>query len=102
MRLGVLGLVSGCDSCPVPSLRPPPRPPDSRPPLLARRQTDRLHRRPHVRPGLSPSATYSQNGKTGVSPRIALDVSRIDLRGTNNSLTLHSTYGLLEEVANLT
>jgi outer membrane protein assembly factor BamA len=52
--------------------------------------------------GLSPSATYSQNGKTGVSPRIALDVSRIDLRGTDNSLTLHSTYGLLEEVANLT
>jgi outer membrane protein assembly factor BamA len=52
--------------------------------------------------GLSPSATYSQNGKTGVSPRIALDVSRINLRGTDNSLTLHSTYGLLEEVANLT
>jgi len=52
--------------------------------------------------GLSPSAVYSQNGKTGVSPRIALDVSRINLRGTDNSLTLHSTYGLLEEVANLT
>ena len=52
--------------------------------------------------GLSPSATYSQNGKTGVSPRISLDVSRINLRGTDNSLTLHSSYGLLEEVANLT
>ena len=50
--------------------------------------------------GLSPSATYSQNGKTGVSPRISLDVSRINLRGTDNSLTLHSSYGLLEEVAN--
>jgi outer membrane protein assembly factor BamA len=52
--------------------------------------------------GLSPSATYSQEGKTGVSPRISLDVSRINLRGTDNSLTLHSSYGLLEEVANLT
>ncbi|MGP8259101.1 MAG: POTRA domain-containing protein [Acidobacteriaceae bacterium] len=52
--------------------------------------------------GLSPSATYSQEGKTGVSPRISLDVSRINLRGTDNSLTMHSTYGLLEEVANLT
>ena len=52
--------------------------------------------------GLPPNATYSQNGKTGVSPRISLDVSRINLRGTDNSLTLHTTYGLLEEVATLT
>jgi len=51
---------------------------------------------------LSPTATYSQNGKTGVSPRISMDVSRINLRGSDNSLTLHSSYGLLEEVANLT
>jgi outer membrane protein assembly factor BamA len=48
------------------------------------------------------NATYSQNGHTGVSPRISLDVSRLDLRGTANSLTLHTTYGLLEEVATLT
>ena len=52
--------------------------------------------------GLPPNATYSQNGRTGVSPRVSLDVSRINLRGTDNSLTLHSTYGLLEEVATLT
>jgi outer membrane protein insertion porin family len=52
--------------------------------------------------GLSPTATYSQNGKTGVSPRVSLDVSRINLNGTDNSLTLHSSYGLLEEVATLT
>jgi outer membrane protein assembly factor BamA len=52
--------------------------------------------------GLSPNATYSQEGKTGVSPRVSLDVSRINLRGTDNSLTLHSSYGLLEEVAILT
>jgi outer membrane protein assembly factor BamA len=52
--------------------------------------------------GLPPDAVYSQNGKTGVSPLVSLDVSRINLRGTDNSLTLHSTYGLLEEVAQLT
>lgn len=45
---------------------------------------------------------YTQNGKTGVSPRVSLDVARINLRGTDESLTLHSTYGLLEEVATLT
>ena len=48
------------------------------------------------------NATYSQEGKTGVSPRISLDVGRTNLRGTDNSLTLHSSYGLLEEIANLT
>jgi outer membrane protein insertion porin family len=52
--------------------------------------------------GLPPNATYSQQGKTGVSPRISLDVTRINLRGTDQSLTLHTTYGLLEEVATLT
>jgi len=44
----------------------------------------------------------SQNGKPGVSPRVSLDVSRINLRGTQESLTLHTTYGLLEEIATLT
>ncbi|HEY4381484.1 MAG TPA: POTRA domain-containing protein [Acidobacteriaceae bacterium] len=48
------------------------------------------------------NAAYSQNGKTGVSPRVSLDVTRINLRGSDNSLTLHSSYGLLEEVATLT
>ncbi len=48
------------------------------------------------------NAAYSQNGKTGVSPRVSLDVSRINLHGTDNSLTLHTSYGLLEEVATLT
>jgi outer membrane protein insertion porin family len=51
---------------------------------------------------LPPDAVFSQNGHTGVSPRVSLDVSRINLRGSDNSLTLHSTYGLLEEVATLT
>ncbi len=51
--------------------------------------------------GLSPTAQFSQEGKTGVSPRVSLDVSRINLRGTDQSMTLHTTYGLLETVANL-
>ncbi len=45
--------------------------------------------------------TAAQQGKAGVSPRVSIDVSRINLRGTDNSLTLHASYGLLEEVATL-
>jgi outer membrane protein insertion porin family len=52
--------------------------------------------------GLPPGQTVSQEGKTGVSPRVSLDISRINLRGTDDSLTLHSSYGLLEQVAILT
>jgi len=52
--------------------------------------------------GISCNSAYSQNGKTGVSPRVSMDVSRINLRGTDESLTLHTSYGLLEEVATLT
>jgi outer membrane protein assembly factor BamA len=37
-----------------------------------------------------------------VSPRISLDVSRINLWGTQDSLTLHTSYGLLQQVAILT
>lgn len=52
--------------------------------------------------GLKPDQTVSQNGKAGVSPRVSVDVSRINLRGTEDSLTLHSAFGLLEQVAILT
>jgi len=52
--------------------------------------------------GLPPGDTVTQEGKTGVSPRVSLDVSRINLRGTDDSLTLHTSYGLLEQVAILT
>ena len=45
--------------------------------------------------------TAAQNGNAGVSPRVTLDVSRINLGGTQKSLTLHTTYGLLEKVATL-
>ncbi|MBS1801570.1 MAG: BamA/TamA family outer membrane protein [Acidobacteria bacterium] len=48
------------------------------------------------------NSSYSPEGRAGVSPRVSLDVSRINLRGSNDSLTLHSTYGLLEQIAVLT
>jgi outer membrane protein insertion porin family len=51
--------------------------------------------------GLDPNKVYKQTGKTGVSPRVSLDVSRINLFGTDKSLNLHTTYGLLEKVATL-
>jgi len=46
--------------------------------------------------------TKAQQGKAGVSPRVSLDVSRINLFGRQDSLTAHTTYGLLERVATLT
>ncbi len=47
------------------------------------------------------TGTAAQNGRAGASPRVSLDVSRINLRGTQDSLTLHTTYGLLETIAEL-
>ncbi len=46
--------------------------------------------------------TAAQQGKAGVSPRVSIDVSRINLFGTQDSITVHGTYGLLEEVALVT
>jgi outer membrane protein insertion porin family len=54
---------------------------------------------PAVVPGEMKGNTAAQNGKAGASPRVSLDVSRINLRGTQDSITLHSSYGLLEEIA---
>lgn len=56
---------------------------------------------PGITTGQTRGTTAAQNGQAGVSPRVSLDVSRINLRGTQDSLTLHSDYGLLEEVATL-
>jgi outer membrane protein insertion porin family len=50
---------------------------------------------------LNPCNQLTQEGSVGVSPRVSLDVTRINLRGTENSLTLHTTYGLLEQIASL-
>ena len=51
---------------------------------------------------LNPCNQLSQEGNAGVSPRVSVDVSRINLRGSDNSLTLHTTFGLLEKIAALT
>ncbi len=47
------------------------------------------------------TGTAAQNGQAGVSPRVSLDVSRINFRGTQQSVTLHTAYGLLEQLATL-
>ena len=52
--------------------------------------------------GLPANEQLSQNGHTGVSPRVSVDVTRINFRGKDESVTLHTTYGLLERVATLT
>ncbi|HEY4008999.1 MAG TPA: POTRA domain-containing protein [Acidobacteriaceae bacterium] len=57
---------------------------------------------PSLGPGQVQGQTAAQNGKAGVSPRVGVDVSRINFRGTQQSLTLHTTFGLLERVATLT
>ena len=56
---------------------------------------------PGVIPGETRGATAAQNGQAGASPRVSLDVSRINLRGSQQSLTLHTAYGLLEQIATL-
>jgi outer membrane protein insertion porin family len=51
---------------------------------------------------INPCNKLTQEGKAGVSPRVSMDVSRINLWGTEDSVTLHSSYGLLEQVGILT
>jgi outer membrane protein insertion porin family len=41
----------------------------------------------------------SPNGHTGASPRILFNVSRTNLRGTDQSISLRTNYGTLEQVA---
>jgi outer membrane protein insertion porin family len=48
--------------------------------------------------GCSNSAC-SPNGHTGASPRILFSVGRTNLRGTDQSITLRTNYGTLEQVA---
>lgn len=45
---------------------------------------------------------FTPEGRGGVSPRVSLDVSRINFRGTRDSVTLRTAYGLLEQIAVLT
>ena len=44
----------------------------------------------------------SQEGRAGASFRVSADVTRISLFGTDQSITFHTTYGLLERVATAT
>ncbi len=43
--------------------------------------------------------TAAQQGRAGASERVSLDLSRINLRGSDDSITFHGDYGLLEEIA---
>ena len=48
--------------------------------------------------GINPATyTCSPNGKTGVSPAVLFNISRINLRGSDRSISLNSTYGTLEQ-----
>ena len=53
--------------------------------------------------GINPS-TYNcnANGKVGASPEVLFSISRINLRGTQQSVTLNTSYGSLEQIALLT
>ena len=51
--------------------------------------------------GLSTSTNCGPNGKFGVSPLVSLDISRINLRGRDQSISLKTTYGTLETNATL-
>ena len=54
-----------------------------------------------IQEGLNPYGLCNQNG-FGVSELVTLNVSRINLRGTDDSLSLKTTYGSLEKIAVLT
>lgn len=48
--------------------------------------------------GINPSTyTCGPNGKTGVSPAVLFNISRINLRGTDKSISLNTTLGTLEQ-----
>ena len=50
---------------------------------------------------IASGATCSPNGKTGVSPRVLADITRNNLFGREQSISLRGTYGLLEQKINL-
>ncbi|HET6220361.1 MAG TPA: POTRA domain-containing protein [Acidobacteriaceae bacterium] len=51
--------------------------------------------------GITNSYECNPNGHTGASPRILFNVSRTNLRGTDQSITLRTNYGTLEQIAML-
>lgn len=53
--------------------------------------------------GINPSTYFcSPNGRTGASPEVLFNISRINLFGTQQSLTLQTSYGTLEQIALVT
>jgi outer membrane protein assembly factor BamA len=48
--------------------------------------------------GITNSYKCNPNGHTGASPRILFNVSRTNLRGTDQSITLRTNYGTLEQI----
>ncbi len=51
--------------------------------------------------GITNNYNCSPNGHTGASPRVLFNVSRTNLRGTDQSITLRTNYGTLEQIAML-
>jgi outer membrane protein insertion porin family len=49
--------------------------------------------------GITNSSKCNPNGSTGASERLLFNVSRTNLRGTDQSITLRTNYGSLEQVA---
>jgi len=56
---------------------------------------------PNTPNGSAPTQPCGSNGKTGASALVQFDVSRINLGGRNQSITLRSGYGSLEQFATL-
>jgi outer membrane protein assembly factor BamA len=52
--------------------------------------------------GVAGTYSCSANGKVGASPEVLFSISRINLRGTQQSVTLNTSYGSLEQIALLT
>ena len=46
-----------------------------------------------------PGSNTNPQGQTGVSPRVSFDVTRLNFRGRNHTLTLKTRYGNLEKLA---
>jgi outer membrane protein assembly complex protein YaeT len=46
-----------------------------------------------------PAGAANPQGKTGVSPRVSFDITRLNFRGRNHTLILKTRYGTLEQLA---
>ncbi len=53
--------------------------------------------------GINPNSYFcSPNGRVGASPEVLFNISRINLFGTQQSITLQTSYGTLEQIALVT